>query len=89
MDQRTNPALERDAPVTSTQDWRIQQLEQQVEQLKRQVADLKSLRDNIAGMSTIAKWGFRALILLAGYGGLNVIHRIIEWLNRPLPRTGW
>jgi hypothetical protein len=68
----------------SEQNWRVQQLEKEVEELKDEVRDLRSLRDNLIGISTAARWGIKILIALGGYGALNLVSRIIQWLNAPM-----
>ena len=45
---------------------------------------LRSLRDQLIGMSSLAKWGIRVLIALGGFGALDAVLRVIQWLNAPI-----
>lgn len=72
--------------MTELQDYRILELETQVDKLERQVRELESLRDQLLGMSTISKWGLRALFVLAGAGGISLAWRLVQWLNSPMSK---
>ena len=61
---------------------------ERIAELEQRVRNLETLRDQLFGMSTAAKYGYRALLVLAGYGGINFVHHavitIANWLNAPL-----
>lgn len=68
----------------SEQPWRVAQLEGRVKELEDDVKALRSLRDQLIGMSSLAKWGIRVLIALGGFGALDAVLRVIQWLNAPI-----
>jgi hypothetical protein len=56
---------------------------QRIRDLEEKVRQLEALRNQLVGMSKAAIIGYRALYVLAGYGGIEAMHRIIAWLNAP------
>lgn len=70
-------------------EYRLRLVERELASVKKQLADLQTLRDNWGGMTKLGKFIFRVAVALCGIGGLNVIYRIIVWLAKPLPRNGW
>lgn len=70
--------------MNDAQAWQIRQLEKQVEKLQDEVESLRSLRDQLLGMSAAAKWGLRLLIILGGTGAVDIVTRLAQWLNHPV-----
>lgn len=55
-----------------------------IAELEKRVRDLEALRNQLLGMSTAARVGFKCIVGLGGYGFLRVLLDVIHWLNAPL-----
>lgn len=59
-----------------------------IRELEDRLRELENLRNQLLGMSNAAKWGYRALLVLAGYGGIDFFHHTLvaigNWLNQPI-----
>ena len=49
--------------------------------------ELEALRNQLLGMSTFAKWGLRTLLIIGGWGGIDLLHKVIQWLNAPIAKV--
>jgi hypothetical protein len=61
---------------------------QRILDLEARVRELEGLRNQLIGMGDAAKWGYRALLVLAGYGGIDFFRHLFtaigSWLNHPM-----
>ena len=70
----------------SDQQWRIGKLEEDITHLEKEVRELTRLRDQLIGMGSAAKWGYRALLVAGGYGAIDGVKHLIAWLTAPVPK---
>lgn len=59
-------------------------MNEKINDLEKRVRELEGLRNQLLGMSTFAKYGFRMLVLIAGWGGIDLLRKFAAWLNAPM-----
>ena len=69
--------------MNDSQSIRIAYLEKEMEELKDDVRNLRSLRDQLLGMSAAARWLYRLIAVLVSAGVIDGIIHFIQWLNQP------
>ena len=70
--------------MTDAQIWRISQLEKKVEEQDRKIEALTTLRDQLLGMGSAAKFGIWMLGALGGFGLVDGVIRIVQWVQQPI-----
>lgn len=68
-------------------EWRVAQLEKRNEELEAEIQKMKDERNVLLGVGTAAKWGIKAIVVLAGWGALRFISDILHWLNMPMVKS--
>jgi len=62
----------------------IRDQREEIRKMDERIRALENTRNQMIGMSAAAKWGVRTVVALGGVGSLDLLGKLIHWLNAPI-----